>query len=893
MTTAATISVKLTLDSKQYKRGIDDAKKQAKSFKDVLGLIGGVAGDIAGMALQVVAAAATTAAVAVGAFGAEVWRSVDAGMQSQQVNTQLAAVLRSTGGAAGVSAQQVNDYADKVSMMTGIDDEAIVSAQSMLLTFTDIGAKVFPLATDAILDSATAMNGGALPSMEQLRGASIQLGKALQDPDAGLGALKRVGVNVDELQKKFGPLMSKEEKQLMILKELQNEFGGSAKAAGSTFAGQLSILSVMWGNIEEQLGQAVIPLLYQLLPPINTALTWLLQVVTTMREVSEAIFPLPQYTGKVAQGTQDAADAAADLAKNTKEAGKAAKGALAPFDALNVLPSKDKGAAEIPAIDIPKINPAPALQPIKQVNDEIEKLKSQFLTFFGPLIEAFDRFWKTTAPLRETIWNGLKWTWENILLPLFTWLATVAAPVFLDLLGAGLQFLNSVLVALQPLGIWLWDNFLKPAADWTGDVIIKSMKGWVMIFQDLSKWIDNNQQAFRNIMIVIGIFAALILGPAMLPMILLVGAFVLIIETIDALAATWKALPAIAAFVWKQIQQAWANVSLWWDTNVTQPIKQKWDTTWTAIQNLPGVAWAAIQVSLAGASLWWQTNVSDPIKTKWDAAWATIKALPGTTLTAIQTTWNGAPGWFSTNVTEPVKAKFGEALTSIQTTWNGAPAWFSANVTGPIKTKFDEAFNNVKTGAQNAWTNVTNTFNGIGPWFQTNVINAIKGKFDNAWDGIGKGFENTFKGLESTVRGIINQMIDDLNGLVGGSMDGLNGLIDAANGLGSAIPGFTPIPNVTAPQIPHLADGAVIPGGHEFAAVLGDQPAGQTNIEAPEATIEAIIRRVLDEKLASIKAEVLVKFDLEGSELARALKPYADKENVRVGGTLLDGTGSV
>ena len=41
-------------------------------------------------------------------------------------------------------------------------------------------------------------------------------------------------------------------------------------------------------------------------------------------------------------------------------------------------------------------------------------------------------------------------------------------------------------------------------------------------------------------------------------------------------------------------------------------------------------------------------------------------------------------------------------------------------------------------------------------------------------------------------------------------------------------------------NLPHLAQGAVIPGGREFMAILGDQPKGQTNIETPESLLREI-----------------------------------------------------
>lgn len=46
--------------------------------------------------------------------------------------------------------------------------------------------------------------------------------------------------------------------------------------------------------------------------------------------------------------------------------------------------------------------------------------------------------------------------------------------------------------------------------------------------------------------------------------------------------------------------------------------------------------------------------------------------------------------------------------------------------------------------------------------------------------------------------------------------------------------------------LPMLANGAVIQGGRPFAAILGDQPAGQTNIESPLSTIEDAVQNVYD-----------------------------------------------
>jgi hypothetical protein len=67
-----------------------------------------------------------------------------------------------------------------------------------------------------------------------LKGSAVQLGKALNDPIAGVGALSRVGVTFTETQKDMIKTMVEAGNvagaQTLILDELGKEFGGSAKA---------------------------------------------------------------------------------------------------------------------------------------------------------------------------------------------------------------------------------------------------------------------------------------------------------------------------------------------------------------------------------------------------------------------------------------------------------------------------------------------------------------------------------------------------------------------------------------------------------------------------------------------------------------------------------------
>lgn len=232
----------------------------------ILSKIGKTAKDALGTAVKV---AAGVALGGITAFGAGLMTSVKAAMDSEKTAKQLEAVLKSTGGVAGVTAKQANDLANALSQITPFEDDAIISGENMLLTFTNIGKDVFPQATETMLNLSQAMG-------QDLKSSAIQLGKALNDPITGMSALSRVGVTFTEEQKaqikalqESGDMMGA---QKVILAELEREFGGAAKAAGDTFAGKLEILKNTFGNIQETIGGKFIPILTELATTLATVL---------------------------------------------------------------------------------------------------------------------------------------------------------------------------------------------------------------------------------------------------------------------------------------------------------------------------------------------------------------------------------------------------------------------------------------------------------------------------------------------------------------------------------------------------------------------------------------------------------------------------------------------
>ena len=108
---------------------------------------------------------------------------------------QTNAVLKSTGGAANVTAKEVSSLAESLMQKSGVDDEAIASGENLLLTFTNIrneagkGNDIFNQATGVMLDMSVALG-------QDMKTSAIQVGKALNDPIKGMTALQRVGVSL-------------------------------------------------------------------------------------------------------------------------------------------------------------------------------------------------------------------------------------------------------------------------------------------------------------------------------------------------------------------------------------------------------------------------------------------------------------------------------------------------------------------------------------------------------------------------------------------------------------------------------------------------------------------------------------------------------------------------
>ncbi len=207
------------------------------------------------------------------ALKATIEHALTAWGKQEQAEAKLAATLRATGEAAGLSAEQLRRYAAQLQTTTTYGDEAIINAQALLATFQRIKGETFERATKAILDLSAAMGS------EDLTRTTIQLGKALNDPAKALSALTGLGITFTSTQKQeieqSARLGDAAKAQALILAELEARFGGLAVTMGQTGTGAMRQFRNAAGDLWEALGKALTPAILLVADAVSQAMPYI------------------------------------------------------------------------------------------------------------------------------------------------------------------------------------------------------------------------------------------------------------------------------------------------------------------------------------------------------------------------------------------------------------------------------------------------------------------------------------------------------------------------------------------------------------------------------------------------------------------------------------------
>lgn len=691
------------------------------------------------------------------------------------------------------------------------------------------------------------------------------------------------------------------------------EWMGSAALSSATLRAALGNLQGAASTAAAPLLQAILPALTAIANAAATAFYYIAQLVSFL-------------TGKSIGASQSAAKAMGKYAKAAKSAGSAADGALAKFDELDVLDKNSGGGAGAitPNYDFNTDNPFldEILHAIKDgdwygVGQLIgEKLRDSLNAIPWPDIQDKARAWATNIAncingFIEVpgLWEAVGHTVAQGLNTALIFADTLMQGIHWDSLGAGLA--RGITTAVAELDWPLLGRVLTDgmrAAILTLYSFVQTYTGWADLGNSIAACINS---AIANI-------------PWMEAGLGLSGFVVGLLHTLIATVqgTDWTALgqnivSMVSAIDWVGLFSAMGTLAI----DVLQAINGILDQVdWGAVgqkimECIEAVDWAGIL-----------SQLGEIINNNWPLLLAILGAalLPQISTfilsTVLGTVLNALAVFIASVVAsiglwplllvaavsvilaaiietlrkhgDDIRAgvdKFGETIADIirsagekvKEIWNGL--WLTVKLIGM------QLWEDITQGWNDFWTN-------IGTALDSAAADIQQG-WNDAWTAVSDFVSDIWEGITDTIETAINGIIGLVNSMISAIVGGVNGVISVLNGFGFDVPewaqdklgvervGFN-IDPITAPQIPYLAQGAVIPANHEFLAVLGDQTNG-TNIEAPLATIQQALAEVMEAYTG--QQDITIRFAGDLAQLARVLKPYIDKEENRRGAKLVTG----
>lgn len=875
-----TVTIRTDVDTKGIKTGVSNIKSQLNGLSGTVKKIGGLIA--AAFAVKQVLAF-SKACIDLGSDLAEVQNVVDVtfGNMSNEID-RFAKNAATQFGLSELSAKQYTSTIGAMLKSMGFVGPELVDMSEKMAGLAGDMASFYNLDTDEAFQK---IRSGISGETEPLKQLGVNLSEA----------------NLEQFRLAQGMTtayskMNQQEKALLrynyLLSVTSDAQGDFARTSGS-WANQTRILSLQLQSIKADLGQGLINVLTPALKVINSMIIGLAKLASAFKAFTQLLTGTKGDTapssGKALAETADdyssAADAAAEYADATDKSTKATKKAAKENDrylsgldhiqtyqsnktADNTTPTPASTSGSVPApVDFGSLAQGETVldkvdqklqklvdnikAAVKPTADALQNLWNNGLKKFGEfswqalqdfyahflvpvgkwvLGEGIPRFvnalndglmkvnwakinkaladlWDALAPFAINVGEGLLWLWEHVLVPLGTWTMNEVVPRFLKTIELAIKAVNAVVEALKPLWSWFWENVLKPVANWTGGAFLKIWDGINEALEVFGKWCKDHPQIVEAITVaVISFFAAW----KIMSLVSQIGTF---ISTIGNMISVLGGLKGVIGIVtsgfnpWIAIIGAaiTAGILLW----------KNWDTISAKAKEI----WGAISGYLKTTIETIKKNFSDSIES--------IKGVFSKGWTAIKTTasnaWTGIKGLLSG-------------------AWNGIKSTASS-IFGALGTTLSTAWSSMKTAASNAWSGISGT---VGGFFRTLSQGA-----ETMGSKISGAISGAFQKAAGVIKTPINGIIGLMNGLIGGLVAGINLAIGALNKIQVTVPRWVPVyggkkfgfnlSTITAPRIPYLATGAVIPPNAPFAAVLGDQKQG-TNIETPEKLMRQIFR---------------------------------------------------
>ena len=185
----------------------------------------------------------------IASFGQQV---LAATVQAERASARLDAALKATASSAGLARGELDEMAEALKRNSPFDDDEIRKGIASLLRFRDVQGDIFREAARLAPDLAVALD-------TDLIGAYTRLGRALEDPEKGLRALREAGLNVTSTQERVAKAMKETgdiaAAQRIILEDLAKSVGGAAAGENTGLYGSIKAVGKAWDDFIKAIGR--------------------------------------------------------------------------------------------------------------------------------------------------------------------------------------------------------------------------------------------------------------------------------------------------------------------------------------------------------------------------------------------------------------------------------------------------------------------------------------------------------------------------------------------------------------------------------------------------------------------------------------------------------------
>lgn len=679
--------------------------------------------------------------------------------------------------------------------------------------------------------------------------------------------------------------MTQSEKVMLRYQYVMNQLsyiGDDFIDTQDSWANQTRILSEQWKELLTILGSGLITVLTPVVKGLNMIVSALINVGNTISNILSSVFGIQMQqmsattaaAEDVAGGYADAADSMGDYADATKKAAKAAKGALAPFDDLNVL-QKDtssgsgSGSGGSSGMQIQPVDPSAQTSAIDQIQnkykkffDYINKLKDNFVKGFQSSwnkLDASSQF-ENIRKSAESIKNSLADIFtdrfvlasvDNFVQTVATSLGSMAASV--TSIGATIaeNFVGGMAIFLEN-NSWDIKGYIQKMFDVSADIVELAAEGLEAFANVFSVFGDENgQQITANlIQIFADAFMMVTENAAKFARDIIDCIVTPFVENQDALKTALDGLLCVIADLTSTIsdgvQHVTEKITELYDEHIHPFIENVKNGMSELIEKFLEFWNTYIQPILENLALMFEDTYENHLKPVFD----NIIEIIGIVIDILNDLW--------TNILQPIIA------------------WIIENILPIILPIIENLNQNIKDSVDFILDLINFLLSGIKL-----VFSALQILFT-------KDTDKVLRQTEKSVKNFVNSIIQMFENMVNRVINGINSLISGFNSIGFDLPDFLGggswhpnIPTIPTVSLPRLANGGIT--------------TGRTLAEIGEAGREAVLplenntgwmddlASKLASKMPDYSGAKTVVLAVDGKEFARINLPYLQDEEIRLG----------